>query len=107
MLFIWWYSTGLLTLLRQVRDHIRSYARSLNLQILTRYLFVPMYGYNDIWSRLISFSVRLVQLVVITIATFIYIVFECIVIAAWVGLPVVVVGNIVYQLGGIVWQSLQ
>lgn len=103
MIFLWWYTTGLLTLFKQLRDHLRTFAHSLNLDVLTRYLFVPMYGYNDIGSRAISFAVRLVQLVFVSIATFIYLVFEVIVIVVWLVLPPVIVVNIVYQLFGNLW----
>ena len=100
MLLIWWYTGGLLALLRKVREHIRSFAHSWNLNVLTRYLFVPMYGYNDWASRMISFCVRVVQLIVVSIATFLYIAFEFVLIVAWVLVPVVVVTNVIYQLTG-------
>jgi hypothetical protein len=103
MLLIWWYTTGLLDLYQQVREHLRSFAHSLNLDVLTRYLFVPMYGYNDIGSRAISFAVRLVQLIVVSIVTFIYLVVEVIVMLVWLVLPIVIVANIFYQLFGYLW----
>lgn len=106
MLLLWWYSDGLLNLIRHVREQVRSFSQSLNLQILTKYLFVPMYGYNDIGSRVISFSVRLVQLVVITMTTMGYILLESLVIVLWLSIPVVVLGNILYQLGLVIWPNL-
>lgn len=106
MLFVWWYTTGLVNLIHQIRDQVKSFSRSLYLPTLTKYLFVPMYGYTDIWSRMISFSVRFVQLVIITIATAVYLVFKCVLLVVWIGVPLVVVGNILYQIGGLLWQSL-
>lgn len=100
MLLVWWYTGGLLTLLRKVRDHIRAFAHSWNLNVLTHYLFVPMYGYNDWASRGISFCVRVVQLIVVSLATFVYIAFEFVLIMAWMLVPIVVVVNIGYQLSG-------
>ncbi|HBY73105.1 MAG TPA: hypothetical protein DEG44_00235 [Candidatus Kerfeldbacteria bacterium] len=95
-----------MNLIHQIRDQIKAFSRSLYLPTLTKYLFVPMYGYNDIWSRLISFSVRLVQLVIILVMTVLYIVGRCILLVVWLCVPIVVVGNIVYQLGGLLWQNL-
>ena len=106
MVFIWWYSTGLINLLRQLRDQVKSFARTLYLPTLTKYLFVPMYGYTDIWSRLISFGVRLVQLVVIVLTTALYIIVKCLWLVVWLSVPVVVVGNIAYQLASLLWQNL-
>ncbi len=103
MLLLWWYGSGLMALLRQVRDHVQQFARSLNLQVLAKYLFVPMYGYNDIWSRLISFGVRCVQLVIVSIGTLFYIVLECILVLLWLAVPPVVLLNLLYQMIGVVW----
>ena len=106
MVFIWWYSAGLLNLVHQIRDQVKSFSRSLYLPTLTKYLFVPMYGYTDIWSRLISFFVRLVQLVIIIIMTALYIILQCVLLVVWLCAPVVVTGNIVYQFIGVLWANL-
>ncbi len=103
MLLVWWYTSGLLALLHQVRDHTRGLAHSLNLDVLTKYLFVPMYGYYDFWSRVISFCVRVVQLVVSLIVTIIYIILELLLILAWMFIPMIVIGNIIYQIFGYLW----
>ncbi|MFA6474773.1 MAG: hypothetical protein WCV88_01065 [Patescibacteria group bacterium] len=103
MVLLWWYSTGLVSLLRQVRDQITSFAQSLNLGTLTKYLFVPMYGYNDIWSRIISFCVRLVQFVITAIITLVYIVIELCGVVIWLLAPPVVIGNLIYQIIGLLW----
>lgn len=103
MLLVWWYTGGLLALLHQVRDHTRSLAYSLNLNVMTRYLFVPMYGYYDFWSRVISFCVRIVQLVGGLIVTIIYIILELILIIAWIAVPIIVIANIFYQIFGYLW----
>lgn len=103
MLLIWWYTAGLLALLRHVRERLRSFAHSMNLDVMTRYLFVPMYGYYDFWSRVISFFVRLVQLAFGMVAGVIYLIVEVVVVICWILVPIVVVGNILYQIFGYLW----
>lgn len=95
--FIWWYTKGVLRLVHHLKHHADSLVRSLNLKIVAKYLFVPMYGLTDIWSRIISFVLRLIWLIGATIITIIYLGFGLIVLAAWVSLPVVVGYNILYQ----------
>ncbi len=100
MWLVWWYTDGLYALLLRLRDRLRELVRALNLKILVRYLFVPMYGYYDIWSRIISFWVRLVNFAILFIVTLVYLAYEIIVLVIWCALPVVVLVNIVYQLAG-------
>jgi hypothetical protein len=98
MFLVWWYTNGLYTVLQRLRRRTALLVRALHLKTLTRYLFVPMYGYNDIWSRLISFPVRLVQLTIIFAYTLVYVAFEVVLVLLWFALPLVIVVNIAYQL---------
>ena len=103
MLLVWWYTTGLVTLLKQFRDRTSAFAHSMNLDVVSRYLFVPMYGYYDFWSRVISFCVRVVQLFFGGILAVLYIILELVMVICWIALPIIVVGNIIYQLLGRLW----
>jgi len=95
--FIWWYTKGVLRLVYHLKHHTDSLVRSLNLKIVAKYLFVPMYGLTDIWSRVISFVLRLVWLIGAIIITIIYLCFGLIALSVWVSVPVVVGYNIIYQ----------
>lgn len=97
MFLVWWYTTGLYNVLQRLRRRTAELVRALHLKTLTKYLFVPMYGYNDIWSRLISFPVRVVQLSLLLAYALLYIAVEVMVVVAWFVLPLVVVVNIAYQ----------
>jgi hypothetical protein len=55
---IWWYSRGLVGVLRFVGHSIRNQYESLGLGVWLSNLFVPMYGTTDLAGRLISFLVR-------------------------------------------------
>lgn len=98
MFLIWWYTDGLYTVLQRLRRRTSELVRALHLKKLGQYLFVPMYGYNDIWSRLISFPVRLVQLTVLLTYALLYLAIEVAVFLLWFGIPLVIIVNIVYQL---------
>lgn len=97
MFVVWWYTTGLLNVLQRLRRRTAELVRALHLKTLMKYLFVPMYGYNDIWSRLISFPVRVVQLGLLMVYALLYVIIEVIVVVVWFMLPLLVVVNIVYQ----------
>ncbi|EKD76269.1 MAG: hypothetical protein ACD_43C00168G0001 [uncultured bacterium] len=101
MFLIWWYTQGLYTILQRMRRRTNGLVRALHLKKLIHYLFVPMYGYADIWSRLISFPVRLVQLTLLLIYAFFYVVIEVIIVLLWFLFPLVVIINIVYQVSAL------
>lgn len=98
MFLIWWYTNGLLVLLQRLREHLLDLVRALSLKLLFRYLFVPMYGYYDIWSRVISFGVRLVHFLFLFIYTLLYLAIEILVVVFWCLLPLFVLINLLYQL---------
>ena len=59
---VWWYSRGLkIRWLALVKD-IKEAGRRTALVLWLKNMFVPMYGYYDVWSRIISFMMRLVLL---------------------------------------------
>lgn len=60
---IWWYSTGLLERVNGTSDLIVGTARSLQIMIWIKNIFVPMYGAYDWQSRIISVFMRCVQIV--------------------------------------------
>ena len=59
---VWWYTRGLLFVVRGGGSWIRSYSKSLALNVWMKNLFVPMYGMYDWQSRIISFFMRLAQI---------------------------------------------
>lgn len=101
MFLIWWYTNGLLALLERLWGHVVDLVRALDLKLLAKYLFVPMYGYRDIGSRVISFFVRIVQLIFRLTYTLIYLVIETVFVLVWCILPIFVLLNIVYQLSAL------
>jgi hypothetical protein len=58
-----------------------------------------MYGQTDIWGRVISFFMRGVQFIVVSILSFFYSVLWCILLLLWLMLPVVLIIGTAYHLG--------
>lgn len=96
---VWWYSKGLIQAFRVAIGQIRSMANYFALPILVRYWFKPMFGQSDFWSRIISFGVRTVQLIVVSIGQLVWTILVFAVFLLWPVLPIVIVANLFFQLG--------
>lgn len=95
---VWWYTEGAFKILQKIRREIRDFAHSLNLGILFKYLFKPMYGLTDVWSRIISFMVRIAHFCVLGFLAVIWILVLMLFFVFWLALPVFVIFNILFQL---------
>lgn len=93
----WWYGSGLLWVLRSIAMSLENLIQGLSLRILVKNLFVPMYGDYTKSGRVISFGVRLVQLGIYGLATFLWILALGVGLFLWILAPLVVVYNIYYH----------
>jgi hypothetical protein len=95
---LWWYSTGLINAFLRFTDFIRQGNDELALLIWVRNLFVPMYGDHSLEGRLVSFLMRVFQI----IGRFILFLGWCLVglaqLALWFVLPVFVIYQILFNL---------
>jgi hypothetical protein len=60
---LWWYSRGLVLMLKWSGDTLKGYAKYMAIGVWIQNIFVPMFGQHDWQSRLISIFMRLVQIV--------------------------------------------
>jgi len=60
---LWWYTSGLLIILKATGRKIIGLWQGLALDVWLKNIFRPMYGQYDAASRIISFLMRLVQIV--------------------------------------------
>ena len=95
---IWWYSAGLLKTLRGVGNFYREQEASLNFLVWFKNIFVPMYGQYDMAGRLVSFFIRLVQIIYRGIAMLVVIIFGVIFTAFYLALPFIIWLGILKQL---------
>ncbi len=95
---IWWYGAGLLKTLRGVGNFYKNQEASLNFLVWFKNIFVPMYGQYDIAGRLVSFFIRLVQVIYRGAVMLVMIVLGLIFIAFYITLPFLILLAILKQL---------
>lgn len=95
---LWWYSVGFVRFASRVLAFWREEQRALGVAVWIKNLFVPMYGQYDFAGRLISFFVRLVQIVLRSLALLFWVIIGLALVAAWLVLPLAIVLAIVFQL---------
>lgn len=98
---LWWYSRGLGNFSRGVIFWLRNQSQSIGAGVWLRNIFVPMYGQRDLAGRVISFVIRLVQIVFRGLATIIVFFLSLAAIAAWILLPVALLAAMSWQLYGV------
>lgn len=90
----WWYSRGFFNVLVGAGAWIKDFEQTLGLSIWIRNLFVPMFGQSDIQGRLISFFLRLFQIISKSVALFLFSIVVLVVILIWLLFPIVVIYQI-------------
>lgn len=60
---VWWYTRGLFWFVTQMGNSIGEAADSAALRLWVKNLFVPMYGQYDFWGRIVSFIIRLANII--------------------------------------------
>jgi len=89
---------GLLMIIQKNVIFIQDRQKSLSVLIWLKNIFKPMYGQTDLQGRLISFMVRVVQIIFRTIFLLFYIVVSFLVILLWIILPFLIFYEIIYQI---------
>ncbi|MCX6746159.1 MAG: hypothetical protein NTX00_04050 [Candidatus Parcubacteria bacterium] len=92
---LWWYSKGLLKVINGCWEFIKDFEQTLGFWIWVKNLFVPMFGERDIAGRLISFGLRLFQIITKGFALLIIIGLNLIFIIIWLVLPIFVIYQII------------
>ncbi|MBU4216930.1 hypothetical protein L6270_03825 [Candidatus Parcubacteria bacterium] len=95
---LWWYSLGLLMIVKKNLNFLRDKQRSLGVFIWIKNIFRPMYGQTDISGRLISVFMRMVQIIFRSLFMLFYTLVSFVFILLWVALPFFVFYEIVYQI---------
>ncbi len=96
---IWWYSVGFFKFVSNVFLFWQHQAYSLAVLIWIKNIFVPMYGQADFAGRLISFGIRLVQIIFRGLALLVWLFFCLIAILVWLALPLLIIYLTAIQLG--------
>jgi hypothetical protein len=95
---IWWYSFGLIKTVKNLAGFVADKEKSLALFVWVKNIFVPMYGQRDIQGMVISFFVRLVQIIVRVVILAFWIIVALVGFWIWVALPILIIYMIIWQL---------
>lgn len=96
---LWWYSKGLLNCIKHLFESLKNMERSWGLMIWVKNLFVPMFGVNDFFGRIVSFVMRLFQIFIRSLILFVWIFILLGALAIWLILPPLILYEIFLQLG--------
>lgn len=88
---LWWYGPGLVRLLSRLGHFWLDQERLLGFSVWLRNIFVPMYGQRDIGGRLISFIMRLVQIILRGAVLIFWLVVTTVILVVWLLLPLALV----------------
>jgi len=88
---LWWYSKGALTALRWAFDVLKAGNATLAPGLWLKNILVPMYGQNDWQGRLMSFFMRLVNVVIRAGLLGLWMIVSLILFLIWLVLPIFVV----------------
>ena len=102
----WWYTTGLKKALFRLLNTISEANREVALSVWVKNLFTPMFGQYDWQSRLISFFMRLVQIIARSVIVFVWFLFACLVFVIWLALPLFIIAQILFNLGLFSWDII-
>jgi len=88
---VWWYSRGILYWTGRVLEFFKSGNSFLAPGLWLKNIFVPMFGQYDWEGRIISFFMRLFQVIVRGIALFGWLLVCIVVFLIWIILPIYIV----------------
>lgn len=95
---VWWYTVGIKRAILFAVQLFQVGNTELAPGLWLKNLFVPMYGQYDWQGRLMSFFMRVVNVIGRTIALLVWLVVCVVVFSLWLGIPVVVLWFLVRNL---------
>lgn len=94
---IWWYTVGFKKVILSCFQSIQDTEERLNLMIWIKNLFVPMFGEYDWQGRIISFFMRLAQIIFRSIFLLIWSLLALSFLMFWLILPLFILSQILYH----------
>lgn len=94
---VWWYSYGVFDLIKKLKEFLKNKQKSLALFVWIKNIFVPMYGQYDFAGHIISFLVRLFQIIFRSVFMLFWISLALFIVLFWLFLPFLVIYEIIFQ----------
>lgn len=95
---LWWYSKGFVRFVARIINFWKNKQRQLGVAVWLKNIFVPMYGQHDFAGRIISFFIRLVQIIGRSFVLLFFVIIGIGLILFWLALPVLLIAASAYQL---------
>jgi hypothetical protein len=95
---VWWYARGLVMIVGKLLGFLGSRQQSLGLFVWVKNIYRPMYGQSDWQGILISIFMRIIQVIIRSIAMLFWLGAGLVLLAAWISLPPFVIYQIYFQL---------
>ncbi len=95
---IWWYSDGVRWIVRKLSGSLISTWQETAISVWLKNIWVPMYGQYDFWGRLISFFIRLFQIIFRLLWIFLWLILMFFVFCLWLVAPLAAWGLLIYSI---------
>lgn len=96
----WWYSVGFVETIKKEAIFFRNQEKSLGFSVWLANIFVPMYGQADAAGRIISFFIRLVQIIARGLALLLWLALVIAGAILWLALPLLLIVALFFQTQG-------
>ncbi len=93
----WWYSVGFVETLKKEWIFFSNQEKILGFRVWLTNIFVPMYGQYDAAGRVISFFIRLIQIIVRGLALLFWLALVIAGAILWLALPLLLVVALFFQ----------
>lgn len=94
---LWWYGAGLRRVLAALGRSFTNYHAALGVSVWVKNLFTPMYGVRDITGKLISFFIRLFEILGRALVLLVWAALLGIFLMAYLALPLFALWQIISQ----------
>lgn len=94
---LWWYSVGFLRFFKKQRIFLKNRYRASALGVWVKNIFTPMYGQTDFAGKIISFFIRLFQILARTILMIFWLVVTIVTILFYLAIPVLIIYALSWQ----------
>lgn len=95
---LWWYSLGFIMFASRIIAFWRDEQKSLGFLVWLKNIFVPMYGQHDFAGRIISFFIRLIQIIFRGLILCFWIAIGLALMVVWIALPLLLIAATAFQL---------
>jgi len=95
---IWWYSVGLVETAKKLWAFLLNQEKALGFRIWCKNILVPMYGQYDWAGRLISFFIRLIQIIFRGLVLVFWFLIALVGFSLWIVVPIFLFIALMFQI---------